>query len=56
MVVSPWCEVVGRFPVLEGLPHATGPNASLQLLPKAEATKERRLEAVSCKALLGMLE
>ena len=30
------------------------PNASLQLLPKAGATKERRLEAVSCKALLGL--
>ena len=29
------------------------PNASLQLLPEAAATKERRLEAVSCKALLG---
>ena len=27
------------------------PNASLQLLPEAEA--ERRLEAVSCKALFG---
>ena len=31
------------------------PNASLQLLPKAGATKEQRLEAVSCKALLGGL-
>jgi hypothetical protein len=30
-------------------------NASLQLLPKAEATKEQRLEAVSRKALLGGL-
>ncbi len=29
------------------------PNARLQLLPKAVATQERRLEAVSCKALLG---
>ena len=29
------------------------PNASLQLLPKAGATQERRLEAVSCKALLA---
>jgi hypothetical protein len=27
------------------------PNASLQLLPEAAATQERRLEAVSCKAL-----
>ena len=26
------------------------PNASLQLLPEAGATQERRLEAVSCKA------
>jgi hypothetical protein len=32
-----------------------GPNASLQLLPEAGATEERRLEAVSCKALLGQL-
>jgi hypothetical protein len=30
------------------------PNARLQLLPKAEATQERTLEAVSCKALLGL--
>ena len=29
------------------------PNASLQLLPEAGARHERRLEAVSCKALLG---
>ena len=29
------------------------PNASLQLLPEAGATQERRLEAVSCKALFG---
>src|SRR5437879_610109 len=29
------------------------PNASLQLLPTARATQERRLEAVSWKALLG---
>jgi hypothetical protein len=27
------------------------PNASLHLLPEAEATQERRLEAVRCKAL-----
>ena len=28
-------------------------NASFQLLPEARATQERRLEAVSCKALLN---
>jgi len=32
---------------------STLPNASLQLLPTAGATQERRLEAVSWKALLG---
>jgi hypothetical protein len=32
---------------------ACPPNASLQLLPEAGATQERRLEAVSCKALFG---
>jgi hypothetical protein len=31
------------------------PNARLQLLPEAGATQERRLEAVSCKALFGGL-
>src|SRR5712691_3955878 len=31
------------------------PNARLQLLPKAGARHERTLEAVSCKALLGLL-
>ena len=28
-------------------------NASLQLLPEAGATQERRLEAVACKPLFG---
>ena len=34
-------------------PNLVEPNARLQLLPEARATQERRLEAVSCKALLG---
>jgi len=40
--------------ILRDSDHAPS-NASLQLLPEAGATQERTLEAVSCKALFGLV-
>src|SRR5215475_11977339 len=46
------CLGLAPFTTVPACPGAD-PNASLQLLPKARATQERRLKAVSCKALFG---
>jgi hypothetical protein len=44
-----WC----RLSPCETL-EATKPNARYELLPKAGATEERTLEAVSCSGLFGL--